>query len=420
MEFLKAMAFVERFSHSGKPVRDLSRIRRLMEQLGNPQDRLKFVHIAGTNGKGSTAEYLTGILMAAGYRTATFTSPYIRRYTDRIRIDREEIGKHELCRLCQSLQTLAAPEEGYSQFEISFAVAMLYFVQKQVDIVVLETGMGGLLDCTNCIRDPLCCVLTTIDLDHQAVLGETLSVITAQKAGILKRGAQVVVSSANAPETIRAVSEHAQKVGAVMSCPGEPPELLTCGITGTTFRFRGETYETRMGGAHQAANAAAAIAAAQSLTEKSFAISAQALRLGIAQTAIPGRVQILSKDPPVILDGGHNPNGIDALKNTLLSAKNAPIIGIIGMTHAEAVPYAARVLPEVFDRVLCVDGFMPNAVPAAVLDEAFDATMGEAHCQRTRLADALRIAKAWARIHNAGIVVCGSLYLVSWFLHGEE
>lgn len=420
MELMEAMAYVDGFSHSGEPVRDLSRIRMLMDRLGNPQERLKFVHIAGTNGKGSAAEYLTNVFRRAGYRTGTLISPFIRRYNDRIRLDGEEIGMRDLCGLCQILETAAQPGEGFSQFEITFAIAMLWFVRQKTDIVVLETGMGGLVDCTNIISPPEACVLMSISLDHQAILGQTLPEITAQKAGIIKSGTLVIVSPKNEPETIEAFRQKCREVGADFRLTaGEGFELLDSTLTGTKFRYRGQAFETRMGGRHQAANAVTAIETALALRERGWVLPDAAIACGIAETSVPGRMQLLSRDPLVLMDGGHNADGIEALKNTLLSAKTMPLTGIIGMTHADAVDYAARVLPEVFDMMLCVDGFAPNAVPAAVLDAAFDRTMGGAHSHSTQLSEALKIAKAWAYQNGGGIVICGSLYLISWFLQEE-
>ena len=432
MDYRQAKAFVEGFTRSGAPVHDLSRIAGLMEKLGNPQDRLKFIHIAGTNGKGSVAEYLTNIFMEAGYRVGTFTSPFIRHYRDRIRLNGEDIPESALCEVCAKVMPLAAPDAGYSQFEITFAMAMLYFLREKADIVVLETGMGGLLDCTNVIQNPEACVLTTIALDHMAVLGDTLEEITAQKAGIIKPGAKVIVSPKNEPGTISAVMDRAAECG----CKGWLPlmdeesyELLECSLTGTRFRYFGQEFHTIMGGAHQIANALTAIETVYAMTSPDSADTARdtiwnipglAVERGIAKTSIPGRMQILSKYPPVILDGGHNRDGIDALCKTLEADKRAPVIGIIGMTHADAADYAAERLSKVFDSVLCVDGFAPNAMPAGELDALFDKAIGAEHSQSVALSDAMKIAKAKAHQTNGIIVVCGSLFLVSWFLHRED
>ena len=417
----QAYAFVTGFSHAGQPVTDLSRIRGLMEQLGNPQDSLKFIHIAGTNGKGSAAEYLTGIFMEAGYCVGTFTSPYILRYADRIRVNREDIPDHDLCVCAEKVKACVKPDDGYSQFEITFAIAMLYYLSRKVDLVVLETGMGGLLDCTNIIRDPLACVITTIAMDHMAVLGNTLAEIAEQKAGIIKSGAQVIISPKNDPATLAQMQAKVQEVGANGWYPSltEPHFKLTeCTLTGTKFDYYGQHYETSMGGMHQIANAVTAIETAYSLGEQGWKIPGICVERGIAGTVLPGRLQLVSKYPPILVDGGHNADGIEALADTLITYKKEPIIGIIGLTHGDAADAAGKYLSTVFDKVLCVDGFAPNAVPASELDAIFDRMMGPEHSQSVALGDALRVAKSWAHTNQGMIVVCGSLYLASWFLNG--
>lgn len=420
MTFAQAMAFITGFSHSGEPVTDLSRIRGLMHRLGDPQDSLKFIHIAGTNGKGSVAEYLTNIFLEAGYGVGTFTSPYIRRYTDRIRLNGQEIGERELCLVCEEIKSAVLPDEGFSQFEITFAAAMLYYARIRAEIVVLETGLGGLLDCTNCIKSPEACVLTTIAMDHMAVLGNTLPEITAQKAGIIKPDACVIVSPKNEPATIRTLLNRAAELGDHAWLPDKDEEhfeILGCTLTGTRFRFWGQTYETRMGGAHQIDNALTAIETAYALSEKGWNLPGLAVERGIARTQLPGRMQLVSKYPPILVDGGHNADGIAALCRTLRLSKHQPIIGIVGMTHGDAVEAAAKELSQVLDRVLCVDSFAPNAIPSAQLDAAFDQTFGAENSQSVSLGDALKIAKNWAHTNQGSIVICGSLFLVSWFLN---
>ena len=414
----EAMRFVESFSRSGEPVRDLSRIAALMEKLGDPQDKLRFIHIAGTNGKGSVAEYLTGIFMQAGYRTGTFTSPYVLRYTDRIRLNRQDIPEDELVAAMGQIRRVVRGDEGYSQFEITFAAAMLYFVKVKAQIVILETGLGGLLDCTNIIKAPEACVLTTIAMDHMNVLGRTLPEITAQKAGIIKPGAQVILSPRNEPETLAQLREAA----------GENPVYLPdkhakdfsqirYDLTGTKFRYRGELYTTRMGGAHQIDNALTAIETALVLAENGWHINGDCITEGIAGTQIPARMQVLREEPLILLDGAHNADGIAALCTALRDSTDVPLIGIVGMTHADAADAAAKALSQVFSRVLCVDGFAANAIKAKALDTLFDMLMQNEGSQSVALGDAMRIAKTWARTNHGGIVICGSLYLASWFLN---
>ncbi|MBQ2581431.1 MAG: bifunctional folylpolyglutamate synthase/dihydrofolate synthase, partial [Ruminococcus sp.] len=253
------MEFINQFTHSGKPVTDLSRIRRLLGALGDPQDKLAFVHIAGTNGKGSVAEMFNRIFISAGLKTGCFTSPFILRYNDRIRIDGCDIPDSELSQIAETVSKAVdeLPEkDDFSQFEITQAIAFLYFVKHACDIVVLETGLGGLLDCTNVITSPLLTVITTIDLDHTAILGDTVAQIAAQKAGIIKPGVPCVLSANNPDEAVDVVRAAAQKNGSQLVIP----DITTAVVThadhfGSRFEYGGQQYTLSMAGMHQVTNA---------------------------------------------------------------------------------------------------------------------------------------------------------------------
>ena len=193
MNFSECMEFVNSYSKSGEPVKDLSRAENLMKLVGNPEKRLKFIHIAGTNGKGSVVEYISNALIYSGYKTGQFTSPFVLHYTDRIRINSEEIGEEIFCEICEFIKG-KIDSQPYSQFEITMAIALLWFARENCDIVVFEAGIGGLLDCTNVIPPPLVSVITSISLDHTDILGDTVEKIAVQKAGIIKENSAVVVA----------------------------------------------------------------------------------------------------------------------------------------------------------------------------------------------------------------------------------
>ena len=418
MDPIQAAAFLAGFSHSGAPVRDLSRIAGLMHRLGDPQDRLQFVHIAGTNGKGSVAEYLSHILIRSGYRTGTFTSPYIRVYEDRIRLDLENIPQDALCRHLTRIQEAVREGEGYSQFEITFAAAMLYFAEAGAHIVVLEVGMGGLLDCTNLIAPPLCAVITSVSLDHMAILGDTVEKIAAQKAGIIKPGSCAVLAADSAPGALRVLRETAEAAGVpyVVADPYAPPcrILEDGGIAGNVFQYGDVTYRTRMGGIHQIYNAVTAVCAVQSLRERGLTIPETAVQEGLYAAAVPARMQTLRTDPLVLLDGSHNIAGISALADVLEESGIRRWCGICGMTHADAVTASGERLSPLLDRVLCVDGFIVNAVPAPTLCEAFTCPAAPSDPEA-----ALAEASAWAKAKGGAVVIFGSLYLASRYLQEE-
>ncbi|MEE5991690.1 MAG: folylpolyglutamate synthase/dihydrofolate synthase family protein [Oscillospiraceae bacterium] len=415
MNYQQAMQFVEGFSRSGKPVKDLSRIAYLMEQLDRPQEKLRFVHIAGTNGKGSVAEYLTNIMIESGYRTATFTSPYIRHYEDRIRIDGHDIPKNDLCRICETVSQYIKGDEGYSQFEITMAIAFLWYIEQKAEIVILETGMGGLLDCTNIIPPPLCSVITSISFDHMAILGNTLEEIATQKAGIIKESSPVVLSRCDEMKVKNIFIKTAQEKHCEFISPVfEDIVVGALGITGNYFFYENNGYATKMGGLHQVDNAVTAIATVNFLRKQGFHISQEAVEKGLLETRVSGRIQILSENPLIVLDGGHNCDGISALSYVLEESGIPEWVGICGMTHADAVPYAVQTMAKYLDKVYCVDGFAGNAVNAETLCNAF--LQYNVQAEMIAIENALSEAKKQGR----AMIIFGSLYLASWYLNLEE
>ena len=414
MTYDEAMDYIGSFSRSGAPVTDLSRIAALLHRLGDPQDALQFVHIAGTNGKGSLAEYLTGILRCAGYRTGTFTSPYIRRYRDRIRLDGKDIPEEALCRLCDTVRA-AAGEAPYSQFELTFAIALCYYREVGAQIVVLETGIGGTLDATNIIAPPLACVITSVSLDHTALLGTTLEEIARHKAGIIKPGSTAVVSADNRTSVLELMEDTARAQG----CDFRVPDTAQCvtqavSLTGNAFTYRGLPCRTSMGGSHQIANALTALETAFVLREKGLTIPDAALQEGLYAASIPARIQVLQEDPLVILDGGHNAGGVGALCEALNTGGTDYWVGICGMMDGKDASAAAFQLSSVLSQVLCVDGFADGALPADTLDDYF--RREHMHSAPAALEEALPRALEAAREHGGGVVICGSLYLASWYL----
>ena len=413
MNFQEAMEFINQFSRSGEPVRNLDRIARLLNQVDNPQKKLKFIHIAGTNGKGSVAEYLTNILKASGYRTGTLTSPYIRHYRDRIRINGQDIPEDILCELCEQVKN-TVQERSYSQFELTMTIAFLYFVREQVDVVVLETGIGGLLDSTNIIEKPLVSILTSISKDHMQILGDTIEEIAMQKAGIIKSGCPVVISPENKGEAIF------RKTAEEKSCEVFIPDESQCDrkeidITGNRFGYEDTVYSTKMGGNHQIDNALTVLEAVKILRNQNFTIPEDAVQSGLAETVVPGRIQILQNQPLVILDGGHNADGIGVLTDLLSESGIENWIGICGMTDQKDADVAAFQLSLVLSKVLCVDGFTANALPKEKLCEAF--IRQHAMASVSDLESALPYALKWAKGSHGAVIICGSLYLASAYLN---
>lgn len=419
MNFEECMNFINSYSKSGAKITDLSRAEELMQKIGNPEKRLKFVHIAGTNGKGSTLEYISNALILSGYKTGQFTSPFVLHYTDRIRINGKEIDEKSFCEICEYVSE-KVDDKPYSQFEITMAIALLWYVREKCDIVVLETGIGGLLDCTNVIPSPLLSVITSISLDHTAILGETVEEIAVHKAGIIKENSAVVVSkdntNKNVLETIRknALEKSAELIEA------EPCKPAFDGGLVSQFIYKGQHYKPAMFGIHQYYNAQTALTACVYLRKHGFEISDENIKKSIETTQVKARVQYIDGEPPVIVDGGHNPSGISMLSLVLmyLSTRNKKIYTVMGMVDSKDFTDCIKIIAPQSERLFAVDGFAPNAVPACDIENlAGFYTESEIS---SSLTDAAEKAKTLALENDGIVVVCGSLYLASEYLNNIE
>lgn len=311
----------------------LTRIRRLMQLLGNPQQQLRFVHIAGTNGKGSTAAYIHSILCRAGYKTGLFTSPYIINFEERIRINDASIPLNVLHDIGLRVRDAALRvqqecNEHPTEFELITAAALWYFAQEHCDIVVLEVGLGGRLDSTNVISTPDVAVITRIGLDHMALLGSTCEEIAHEKAGIIKDGGRLVAWNDTNASVNKVFQDACRTHHATLIMPSF--EQVQClGITELSvpyenvmqrFSYQGERYETHLLGSYQPYNAVLAIEAARVLRSRGFTIPQTALHEGIASARWLGRFDVHSTCNEwrcVVCDGGHNPQGARALAQSI-------------------------------------------------------------------------------------------------------
>lgn len=317
MTYEEALAYLENYTWS-KTRLGLGRTRELTAKLGDPQKKLRFVHVAGSNGKGSTCAMTASILQAAGYKTGLYTSPYIQTFCERIQINGENIPEHRLAEVTEKLRDAAETMEDHpSWFEMVTAVAFQYYLEENCDIVVLEVGMGGEFDSTNVIDAPEVAVLTNIGLEHTEYLGDTIEEIAHTKSGIIKPGCRVV-SYDNVPEVKAIISEIAKENGAplVFADPSEI-KLISRDLDGQVFEWEGKTYRLPLHGEHQLKNAAVVMEIVRELREQDWDISDEAVRRGLAEVKWPARFQILSRDPLFILDGGHNPQCAEAMTESL-------------------------------------------------------------------------------------------------------
>lgn len=394
----------------------LERMRELLNRLGNPQDKLKFIHVAGTNGKGSTCAVLSAVLTAAGYKTGLFISPYITDFRERIQINQQMISKETLTAAVEAtfpvLEQLRSEGIVITEFEYVNALEFYIHAQEQCDIVVLETGMGGLLDCTNVIRPPLCAVITAIGLDHTAILGDTIEKIAAQKCGIIKSGSAAVTSKQCA-EAMQVIEPACQERG-VPLIKGEALNLepLEMSLAGSRFSLDGTEYTIGLSGAHQLDNAAAALSVLFYLrNKKQLHFTENDLKTGLKNAKNPARLELLSDNPIVLLDGAHNPNGIEALENAIkqfLSGKK--ITCVMGMLADKDIDSSIQLLGGLFERVYTVPVNNPRALDENSLAEKFKAVYQDVTAFASPFAAIDRAAEV-AKAENGAVLICGSLYL---------
>ena len=314
MNVSEALSYIHSVCWKGS-IPGLSRTRELLAKMGNPEKKLRFVHIAGTNGKGSTAAMLAAILRQAGYVTGLYTSPYIIKFHERMQVNGEMISDEELCAITEYIRPLAeSMTESPTEFELVTCIAMEYFVRRGCQIVVMEVGMGGELDSTNVIAAPEASVICNIGLDHTEVLGDTLEKIASAKAGIIKPGCPAVIYRA-APSVEAVFEEKCRAVGSELhKADFDAIRLHTHDLTGQVFDFgRFQALHLPLLGEHQLKNAAVVLTTADVLKTRGWAITDENIRQGLATVRWPGRFELLRTDPLFIVDGGHTPQCIEAL-----------------------------------------------------------------------------------------------------------
>lgn len=411
------MEYISSFDRKGKRITDLSRAKKLMELVGNPHKSLKFIHIAGTNGKGSMATMLSEIFTAGGYKTGLFTSPFLIEYSDRIRINGENIPKTALCQVVEKLKPLLDScdlKSCFSQFEITQAVAFCYFLQEKCNIVILETGVGGLVDCTNVIQKPLVSVIGSVALDHTAILGETLEEIAMQKAGIIKKNTPCVLSGGNPMTVVKTVREYAMKMESQLCIPNfQLLRVAKMDIYGSVFSYKGVEYEISMQGLHQISNAVTVIDAVK-FARETLALTDEAIKIGLKKARLIGRCEVVSHSPLTIIDGGHNPDGTKALSEVLKHSPK-PVVAVVGMHKDKNCREALKNLAEVVDEFITVEGFSELDEKKETLCEILQ-SFGKKAVFEESIPNAFELAKEKCGCGTR--VVCGSLYLVSYF-HSE-
>jgi dihydrofolate synthase/folylpolyglutamate synthase len=421
LEYLLKFADYERLPRSGI-VWDLRRIERLLERLGNPQNAAKSVHIAGTKGKGSTSAMVASILKHAGYRVGLYTSPHLLSYTERIQVDGKPILEEDWARLTERLQPEVEAENRLGDlgelttFEILTAMAFLHFRQVRADYQVLEVGLGGRLDATNVVK-PQVCVITSISFDHMDVLGDTLAKIAVEKAGIIKAGA-VVVSAPQFKEAMEVIERVCRERRVKLVKVGEDVtwEKGSFDAEGQSFRVKGlksdyDLWIPLLGG-HQMENAANAVAVVELLAGMGARIPAEDIAYGLAKVNWPGRLQVLGKEPWVVVDGAHNAYSMQRLGEALRQYfKYDKLTLILGFGGDKDVAGMAAEAVKMTGDIILVSSRHPRSVKAEVLAEEFSR-----HGVTPRLAesvtDAIKLALEGAK---PGDLICaaGSIFVIA-------
>lgn len=381
--------------------------------MGDPQNRLRFVHVAGTNGKGSTSAAIASALREAGYRTGLYISPYIEDFCERIQIDGRLIAHAELAEELERMQPFLENVKGDhpTEFEIITALALDYFARRQCDVVVLEVGLGGRFDATNAIPTPLVSVVTSISFDHTAILGNTLEKIAFEKCGIIKPGGITVSSPGQAAEALRVISRACKERANPLVIPQMGKvRILRESIDGTTLTYDGHQITIPLCGRHQIANFLTAFEAIRALNIRGFSVSPERAAQGMASVAFPARMERLHDKPLVLLDGAHNPAGTAALADTVKRfLPGKPLTVIMGMLGDKDYTKGIANIAPLAAHFIAVRPDSPRA-----LDPCDTARAAAVRCADTAYFGSYEDALTNALKHagtDGVILICGSLYL---------
>ena len=392
----------------------LERMRALMHELGDPHTKVKFVHVCGTNGKGSVCTLTASVLRESGYKTGLNISPYVLNFRERFQINGEMITEEELANemdiIWPAIERLDAQDIVVSEFELVTAIAIHWFASQGCDVAVLEVGMGGLHDATNVIPTPEAAAVMSISLDHTAWLGDTVEQIALEKSGIIKQDGRVVLY----PEQQPGVQDIIRGV-----CTGRDAELRIPDLTeievksedidGTDFEADGLSLHTPFLGGHQVKNAAVALELVRILRERGFDISDENLAKGFRHAFIPARMEVLSSRPLCLLDGGHNPGCAQVLRDALERYVPGGRVAIMGMMADKDSAAALEIVGPMFQKIITVKPENPRSLSAEELAETAarfcPKAVPSANCR-----EALDMALEGLG-ENDALIACGSFYL---------
>lgn len=394
MNYAKTLEYIHSIPKFVRPLgnKDLGYV---LEKFDNPQKKLKFVHIAGTNGKGSTAAMLASVLTEAGYKTGLFTSPFIEVFNERIKIDGDYISDCDLCVIAEKVKDVM-DENNFKLSEFAFitAMAFVYFKEQNCDIVVLETGMGGRLDATNIIEKPVLSILTSIGYDHMLYLGDTIEEIAREKCGIIKENSPVVAQK-NA-ETAHIIKETAKEKTSKLVITENSQK------TENGFLYKGKEYPMSLKGGYQSLNGATVVEAVSVLRRSGFKISEKNLQAGLSKTEWPVRFEFVRKN--VVIDGGHNTDGIEALLKSLEGYKFGVVIA---MMSDKSTDECMKMIADRAEFVITTEIPMPRCESAENLGEGIEKAASIPDFKKAIDEGLKKLRK------NEILCICGSLYFAA-------
>jgi len=405
----------------------LESIRELLSRLGNPQRQVRVIHVVGTNGKGSVSSFIVSVLTAAGYRTGFFASPAVYHLTETICINRKPISCEALADVISRvrIEADAMQKDGLShptEFEIITAGAYLYFAEQKCDCAVLEAGMGGRLDATNVTETALAAVLTRIDYDHLGFLGETLTEIAKEKCGVLKRGVPLIMYPDQEIETVREIQSQTARYESMLHTPDVSALTLhEQSATGSVFSYK-QYHNLRilLCGPHQVFNAITAIETIETLKESGLSCSEQQLREGLAQAQWSGRFELLSVNPPIVLDGAHNLNGARAFTETVRKVfPNQTFIGIVGMLKDKDYEASLSLFGTICNRLILTKVPNPRSAEGQELAQAAQKLGLTVLAVTDTPQEAVRQAFLH-RTEEEGVFCVGSLYALAEYKNACE
>lgn len=421
MNYNEALQFIHE-SHKFGMRLGLDNIKKLLELLGNPQNNLKIIHVAGTNGKGSTCSFISSILKESGYKVGLYTSPFLETFTERIRVNGENIREEEVGKIVSLIKEKIEimVSEGYSyptEFEIVTAMAFYYYNQEKVDFVALEVGLGGRYDATNVIDKPVVSAITSISLDHTGILGDTLGKIAFEKGGIIKEDCPTIVypQQEEASEVIKNICY--EKKSKYIECDFKNIEIkssninsqiYSCNINGKELR----DLEIKLIGDHQIKNSIVALNVIEYLNDiKITNISEENIRKGLLETKWPGRIEKISENPMFIIDGAHNEEGAKSLANSIDKYfENKNKILVIGMLEDKDIKSVLDLLIPKFNNVITTTPDNPRAIDANKLKEKIEIYNIEVTC-KPNIKEAVDYALEISNKDDV-IISAGSLYMI--------